>query len=179
MAFIHRMARTAGNFKDWMDERGLSARQVATWLHVEEQTVRHWRSQGIPERRKAHVETFMREFDVGKVATPDPLAELRGRTLKVDVSREQFRAWEAAAHDAGFVHIEDWAVHALAEYAKSESAPGNVVGISDLGKTENLKKVAEESPEYGKTNSPAASGQTSAPGSAQPPPKSESQKKRA
>jgi len=50
------------DLKKWMDERGLNAAQVAKALGTEEQTVRKWRSQGIPDRRRPHVERYMSEW---------------------------------------------------------------------------------------------------------------------
>lgn len=45
-----------------MDERGLSASDIAAALGTEEQTIRKWRSQGVPARRGPHVERFMAEW---------------------------------------------------------------------------------------------------------------------
>jgi transcriptional regulator with XRE-family HTH domain len=69
-------------FKSWMDQRGLSASDVAKSLGTEEQTIRKWRSQGVPERRRPHVERYMAEWI-------DPSAEEQ-KTQDTSVLRIEF-----------------------------------------------------------------------------------------
>lgn len=42
-----------------MDERRLKAADVSLPLQVSEQTIHQWRTYGVPERRRPHVERFM------------------------------------------------------------------------------------------------------------------------
>lgn len=104
-------------FRDWMDARGLSAREVGARLHVEEQTIRHWRSKGVPERRMPHVQNMMATWD----DTAPDLVEIRLQTLVIRTDPDQFRRWESAARRSGDDHLEDWARSALESMAAEEN----------------------------------------------------------
>lgn len=91
-------------FRDWMDQRRLSAPQVAEALHVSEQTVRHWRSGGIPPRRQPVVKEWMRAFDQ---RADVQVADLRKQTLIIEPTRDEFRSWNQAALLDGKL-MEDW-----------------------------------------------------------------------
>ncbi len=107
-----------------MNDRGLSTKDVAPGLHVEEQTVRNWRSNGVPERRQPHVEKFMADWDrAAKESESKPGENLSQQPLVLHPSREQFRLWEKAAYNAGEIHLEDWAINALDQLAQ---APGSI-----------------------------------------------------
>ncbi len=74
-------------FKQWMDERGLSAADVAKSLGTEEQTVRKWRSQGVPDRRRPHVERYMAEWiDASTLAAK---AESETSILRIEFTDEE------------------------------------------------------------------------------------------
>jgi hypothetical protein len=113
-------------FSTWMDEHGLTARTVAHELNAEEQTIRNWRSQGVPKRRQPHVELFMKEWDSRQGNAPAPL----GQNLVLRPSEDQWTAWEEAALAAG-EKVTDWAINGLnqlaaeafEDLAEPESAP--------------------------------------------------------
>ena len=101
--------------KNWMDARGISAEVVAAALDVGVQTVKNWRSIGVPERRKAHVAYFM---DSWHDAAAPPAAPLR-QTIIVHPTVEQFRLWNRAAISKKEPQlIEDWALQGLDYLAK-------------------------------------------------------------
>ena len=77
---------TADEFKEWMDARGLSAADVAHALGTEEQTVRKWRSQGVPDRRRPHVERYMSEW-VDPASAPRQEADTS--TLRIEFTDEE------------------------------------------------------------------------------------------
>lgn len=94
-----------------MDERGLSAAAVATDLHVEEQTIRIWRSQGVPPRRKPHVERYMREWTPAKPIEPidDAVQRLRASdAIVLNPSPAQLDRWDRASRIAGAETLKDW-----------------------------------------------------------------------
>lgn len=127
------MADTETEFKDWMDQHGVTAEQAAKALGVSEQTVRNWRSIGVPERRRAHVNYYMRTW-AGAAAPPASL-----QPLVLNPSRQQFRTWELAARRQGFDHLEDWAVQGLELLAKEWEAGG----LKALPDPEHSARVAE------------------------------------
>lgn len=71
------MKQSADDFKEWMDARGLSAMEVAEAMGTEEQTIRKWRSQGVPDRRRPHVERIMETWDESKSQDSDELNKVR------------------------------------------------------------------------------------------------------
>lgn len=76
------MAPHEDDLKSWMDSRGLSAAEVARSLGTEEQTVRKWRSQGVPARRLPHVVRYMAEWI--DPTTPAPPAEAETNILRIE-----------------------------------------------------------------------------------------------
>lgn len=118
-------------FRKWMDARKLTAAEVGEALGVSAQTVRIWRSQGIPPRREPHVAKLMEEWETRQRAA----AELGKLILRP--SEDQFRRWNRASITGPRPQtVEDWAMDAL-EAAAAE----------DL-EAESGLKVAEEPPEY-------------------------------
>jgi len=88
----------------WMDAKGLTAAEVAARLGVQAQTIRNWRSSGVPARKFDHLRQIMAEWD----------AHASGRLsgLIIRPTPEELRAWNQAALDAGLL-IEDWAIEGL------------------------------------------------------------------
>jgi len=128
------MNERENKFKDWMDQRGLTSKAVASALHVEEQTIRHWRSLGVPNRRLPHVKKFMEEWDA---AIPQSeIEKLREQAIILHTSREQFRAWNLAALEEGKL-IEDWAIQGLERLARNQQ-----------NKTP-IRLAAEDTPAFG------------------------------
>lgn len=88
------MNQSADSFKDWMDARGLSAADVAKDLGTEEQTVRKWRSQGVPDRRRPHVERYMSEWvDPSAASTTEPETSI----LRIEFDDEELDLVSTAA----------------------------------------------------------------------------------
>lgn len=108
------MADTEQDFKEWMDQRGLTAEEVGKALDVSPQTVKNWRSVGVPERRQAHVRYFMSTWSGVPASNNAPAFQ----PLMVHATREQFRNWESAARHEGYNHLEDWAQEGLDKLAK-------------------------------------------------------------
>lgn len=101
------------DFREWMDNLGLSAADVARPLHVSEQTIRHWRVHGVPARRQPHAAHVMKTWG-SQVKEPE------GQNLVLHPTDEQFDRWEAAARQS-YQSLKDWAVaslDALAEQAE-------------------------------------------------------------
>lgn len=120
-----------------MDSLGLSAKDVSVRLHVEEQTIRNWRSSGVPSRRLPHVRNIMAEW--GNPPSPD-LEQFRQQTLVVRVTPEQFRRWESATRASGEDHVEDWARNSLEEIAR-ENKPLPFQAAEDGAALETKKGV--------------------------------------
>lgn len=77
-----------------MDARGLSASDVAREMRVDEATVRNWRSQGVPARRRPHVERYMAEWT-------DPAAGPQGaavNVLRIEFDDEEIDVLSRAAN---------------------------------------------------------------------------------
>lgn len=94
---------------DWMDAKDLTAQDFAERLGVQAQTVRNWRSAGVPERKVDHVRAVMAQWD------SHPSSRLGA--LVVRATAMQFRQWNRAALDRGML-MEDWAAEALDEMAR-------------------------------------------------------------
>lgn len=111
--FLH-MTCAENTFKLWMDRLGLKSKDVAQALQIEEQTVRHWRSTGVPPRRLPFVQKVMDDWPEG--ATSASIDNLRTQPLLIQASHEQFRRWNIASLTAGKL-IEEWAKDVLEEAA--------------------------------------------------------------
>jgi transcriptional regulator with XRE-family HTH domain len=121
------MDNPAKNFREWMDSKKLRADDVCKRFGVSRQTIAHWRSQGVPERKQPHVNYVITCWE-------NPTASEMGSTLLIKPSASQFRAWNSAAlHEQQL--IEEWAIEGLDKYASE-------LGIESI-------KVAEDPPEYG------------------------------
>jgi hypothetical protein len=144
-------------FKDWMDGLGLQAKDVAARLHVEEQTIRQWRTYGVPQRRRPHVRNIMAEW--GSEPEAPEITEFRQQTLVVRTTPEQFRRWESATRAAGEDHVEDWARNTLEAMSSEE----NVIPIT---------KASEEgaADPYGTKKQRGAGGKMNAPSTPPGPP---------
>lgn len=88
------MTKRATDLKQWMDARGISASEVAKALGIEEQTVRKWRSQGIPPRRISHVERYMSEWIDPSTA---PRTDAETSTLRIEFSDDDLDIVSTAA----------------------------------------------------------------------------------
>jgi hypothetical protein len=115
-------------FRQWMDGRKMRAAEVADALFVTEQSVRNWRSAGIPPRRQPQVADWMAEVDAA--AHGSPAGYLRVRPLIVEAGLEEFRSWERAALRNGQT-LTEWARSGLTAMAYGR---GNV-GTPDSAET--------------------------------------------
>ncbi len=88
------MEHHADDFRAWMDERGLSASDVAKDLRTEEQTIRKWRSQGVPDRRRPHIERYMAEW-TGPTSAPRQDADTS--VLRIEFTDEELDEVSRAA----------------------------------------------------------------------------------
>ena len=127
------------DFRGWMDARGLKAEDVASKFDVSPQTISHWRSQGVPERRRSHVHYIMSCWQ----QAPEPPSPAVLQQLVISPTRDQFRLWNQAALDARKL-IEDWAIEGLDQIA-AEAAAKSAAKRPAL----TSLKVAEEPPSYG------------------------------
>ena len=105
-------------FREWMDARGLKADDVAAKFDVSPQTISHWRSQGVPDRRLAHVRYIMNSWEGAPRSAP---AAAGMQTLVIHPTRDQFRNWNTAALRQGLL-IEQWAIEGLDRMAGEEES---------------------------------------------------------
>lgn len=103
-----------------MDSTRLRADQVAERLNVSAQTIRNWRSAGIPPRRASHVEKLIREWE------SNPLSHI-GPRLTIRATEEQITRWNIASMNEQKT-IEAWAVDGLEKLARQTFA--NPAGLS-------------------------------------------------
>lgn len=116
-------------FRSWMDGHKMRAAEVADALFVTEQSVRNWRSAGIPPRRQPQIADWMAEVDA---AAHGSLADyLRVRPLIVEAGLEEFHIWERAALRNGQT-LTEWARSGLTAMAHGR---GNV-GTPDSAETQ-------------------------------------------
>jgi transcriptional regulator with XRE-family HTH domain len=118
------MSKRGTDLKQWMDARGISALEVAKALGTEEQTVRKWRSQGVPPRRISHVERYMSEWIDPSTA---PRTEADTSTLRIEFSDDDLDIVSTAASIVDTPireFIRRSAVHqARVEITKQSTAP--------------------------------------------------------
>lgn len=106
------------DLKTWLDARGISSDDAAKLFGVEPQTIRNWRSSGVPERRRLHVEAVMANH--GKAGEPGPrmLTEITIRP-----SLPQLQSWHNAAQSQG-KDLETWTIDGLDQLAaEAENLP--------------------------------------------------------
>lgn len=119
-----------------MDERRLKAEDVAGHFHASIQTIHNWRSSGVPDRRRPHVEQFMADWIdpvSQKAADPNADAQRLGQ-LVIRVTGEQFNRWNHAANTTpgGPFLMEDWAIRALEEAAREYEVAGKVAELESI-----------------------------------------------
>lgn len=125
------MSEETNEFRDWMDEHRLKAIDVCEALHVSEQAIHNWRSQGVPPRRHPHVERYMAEWvDPSAVVVPSiseaNIQALRERqNLVLRPSDEQFEAWDRASRKDGAETLHEWAMRGLNSLANLDSGKFN------------------------------------------------------
>ena len=116
-----------------MNSKSLRAQDVCKRFGVSEQTIAHWRSKGVPDRKQPHVNYVIACWE-------NPTAAALGSTLLLKPTGEQFRAWNRAALDEDQL-IEDWAIAGLDRYAEE-------LGIgSDLKVAETPAQFRTRKPE--------------------------------
>lgn len=119
------------DFVAWMDARKLGAEEVGERLGISAQTVRNWRSSGIPARRQAHAQKIMEQWDRHQ-RTADELDHLILRPTE-----KQFERWNIAAISGPKPRtLKDWAMEGLDALAAQE---------------QHQLRVAEDESPYGET----------------------------
>lgn len=118
-------------FKDWMDARGLKTKDVAEALHVDDATIRNWRSTGVPPRRLPHVARYMAEWSDPATPSHPPITDevleafvQAKQNLVLHPSEDEFEAWSLAAL-AQRKTLKTWALDGLGELAGITQARGN------------------------------------------------------
>lgn len=129
------MNEKANEFKDWMDARGLKTKSVAPDLHVDEATIRNWRSQGVPPRRLPHVERYMRDWidtatPSGPVISDDAVSAFAAshQNLVLHPTEDQFDAWTSAFKQSSAPNLKSWALRGLDEMAAQ--TPANRLSVA-------------------------------------------------
>lgn len=114
-------------FRAWMNERGLKTKNVASDLHVEEQTIRIWRSQGVPPRRMPHVERYMLEYDAKKAAaevTAEAIEAFKNSDqIVLKPTQQQYDRWDQASRKSGAKSMKEWISNGLDAMADRELSP--------------------------------------------------------
>lgn len=134
------------DFREWMDARGLKAEDVAEKFEVSPQTISHWRSQGVPDRRQSQVRYIMNCWQDTAAPADAPMLQ----TLIVHPTVAQFRNWNIAAISQQPPQlIEEWALAGLDQIAaewerKPRVAPETPADREERWQRENASKVAEE-----------------------------------
>jgi len=108
-------------FRDWMEDRRMKAADVVGALFVSEQSVRNWRSAGVPPRRRPQLADWMAEVDAARQETAVDL--LRIRPLVVETDPAEFHAWENAALQEGKT-LTEWARRGLTKMASRRGFGG-------------------------------------------------------
>lgn len=103
-------------FVEWMDTHNLSPKDISVALGAEIQTIRQWRSLGVPRRRVPHLTIFMKNW--GKFADA-PVSGSQSQPLTLYPSTAQFRRWGDAAAARG-KNVLDWAMEELEAAAAEE-----------------------------------------------------------
>lgn len=104
---------TENTFRDWLDARGITAQQAAQMFGVAEQTIANWRSAGVPERRRMHVEAVMASW---QPTGSQPRLEA---TIVINPNISQLQAWHNAAQDQS-KDLESWTVDGLDQLAEEQ-----------------------------------------------------------
>jgi hypothetical protein len=145
----------SNEFKEWMDERGLKSQDIAADLHVEEQTVRIWRSQGVPPRRQPHVAKYMAEWTdpsqrgagAAIVSLGDTTADSMERLLKDQIvltpTPAQYDQWDRASRAANAPTFKDWIVDGLDRLAEKELGHENHGAAETPMAAENADDVSD------------------------------------
>lgn len=122
------------SFKDWLDERNISPEDAAEMFGKSVGTIRNWRSAGVPDLVRPWVEQRMAELN------PSPATLDR---LVLEVTNEQFAAWNDAALDHG-IRLKDWAVQTL------DGAAADLTGSGEApNPLQSVPRAAEDGGLYG------------------------------
>ena len=110
--------------------RGLKSSDVAADLHVEEQTIRIWRSQGVPPRRKPHVEKYMENWsaELNQPMVSDEAIESfksSQQNLVLHPDPEEFDAWCRSFKNSNARNLEEWAMEGLSRLAGLDEGKAN------------------------------------------------------
>jgi hypothetical protein len=129
-----------GKFKTWMNERGLTSEGLAPLLNRSKGTIENWRSQTVPERARAEVYIFMRNYDAEK------LKELKAlNVINLQIPPDKHDLWNEAALKQGLI-IKDWAIQGLDEMAKRELTSRKSVNYDFNRKNDQM--VAEDEQDF-------------------------------
>ena len=107
----------------------MKAADVVGALFVSEQSVRNWRSAGVPPRRRPQLADWMAEVDAARQETAVDL--LRIRPLVVEADPAEFHAWENAALQEGKT-LTEWARRGLTKMASRRGFGGGLPVLSIL-----------------------------------------------
>jgi transcriptional regulator with XRE-family HTH domain len=99
------------DLRTWLDAQGLSAEKAAAIFGVEAQTIRNWRSSGVPERRRLQVEQVMANYK------PPETGMTLDATITIHPTWEQLQCWMDAARSVGKSPLE-WAQEGLDAMAR-------------------------------------------------------------
>ncbi len=120
------MKETADDFRAWMDDRRLKAADVCEALQVTEQTIHNWRSDGVPDRRKPHVETFMRNWTDPAIkpaeSAPPTLADYfpPGSSIVLTPGEKRLDRWTEAFKKSDYRTFREWAECGLDDLADKD-----------------------------------------------------------
>jgi hypothetical protein len=123
------------SFNEWMDERGMSAEEASEVFAKSPGTIRNWRSIGVPESQREWVAKRIAEHDATKAA--DVL-----NRIVLEVTNEQFAAWNEAALDEGLL-LKEWAIQTLDDVAADSTGSGEAPNP-----LQSLPRAAEDGAAY-------------------------------
>ena len=133
----------AFDFLRWMNSKKLKSEAVCVRFGASLQTIRHWRSKGVPKSRQEFVLNTIAGWDTGSTGGP---------TLYIYASKQQFRAWSEAARDEKKI-LEDWAMEGLDEMAKEYFSKKGPRPLTQ--NEEETLRAAEEQAEYHARKTPS------------------------
>jgi hypothetical protein len=128
---------TGNEFGKWLDANGVSVSDASSHFGVSEKTIYQWRSTiGIPDRKLEWVLAQMTAYIKRASATPTL------DRLVLEITNEQFAAWNEAALDEGLL-LKDWAIQTLDDVAADSTGSGEAPNP-----LQSLPRAAEDGAAY-------------------------------